>query len=416
MSGGELRARLEAVLGPSGVVALSGVSLEGARPAFALRPASGEELAALLPVLAEAGAPALVRGGGTRLGLGHPVPTARVVIDTTALAAAPIVDAEDGVAYLPAGQALSESCEHVHKVGEGRWELPIDGAAPASTLGGALATAAVGPRGGAPRDAVLGLDVTLASGERTRCGGRVVKNVTGYDLAKLYIGSLGGLGVIEAAWLRLRPAPERRALVAAELPASALAADGPAIRAARRASVAAAGWSSPEPAPGAAPRAGTLCIELAGDAAAVDADEAALRAELGAAPVPLDEAGSNPWWRPTPETGLDFRVSCVASGIAPAAERLLAASARVDVDLRHGLVWAQAEPASEQATEAVFAAVGESARDGGGDWRLESGPAAVRAAYEVFGEASGHPELVRALKLQYDPHGLLNPGRQAGRT
>src|SRR5262249_60034454 len=61
----------------------------------------------------------------------------------------------------------------------------------------------------APGDQGLGLEVVLGDGVLAKCGGRVVKNVTGYDLAKLYTGSLGTLGVIAAAWLRLRPRPER---------------------------------------------------------------------------------------------------------------------------------------------------------------------------------------------------------------
>ena len=90
------------------------------------------------------------------------------------------------------------------------WELSLDPPGRDSTVGGCLAAASVGPRAlglGLPRDQVLGLTVSLASGERVRCGGRVVKNVTGYDLNKLYTGSFGSLGVIESAWLRLRAAP-----------------------------------------------------------------------------------------------------------------------------------------------------------------------------------------------------------------
>jgi len=225
----DLHARLARVLGAADLELLEGQRIEAATPSLRARPADGEQLAELLTILGETGTPALLRGGGSQLGLGHPVPSARVLLEATGLRAEPVVDPEDGVAYLPAGATLFELRERVLKDGEGRWEVPLDPCDAASTLGGALATAAPGPRSGSPRDAVLGLDVTLATGERTRCGGRVVKNVTGYDLAKLYLGSLGGFAVIEAAWLRLRPVPERReppALLHATAPPAATAALG----------------------------------------------------------------------------------------------------------------------------------------------------------------------------------------------
>src|SRR6266850_1996232 len=113
--------------------------------------------------------------------------------------------------------------------------VALDDAGRGGTLGGALATAALAPRAlgfGRPRDVVLGCEVVLADGLRTRCGGRVVKNVTGYDMAKLYVGSLGALGVITGAWLRLAPKPAQlRVLQSDELDdASAVALGGLAAR------------------------------------------------------------------------------------------------------------------------------------------------------------------------------------------
>src|SRR5262249_19160904 len=95
--------------------------------------------------------------------------------------------------------------------------LPIDvPRAGEATLGGALATNASGPRRlgfGTPRDYVIGITTVNDRGESTKAGGRVVKNVAGYDLCKLHVGALGTLGVISQVTLKLRPLPESSALV-----------------------------------------------------------------------------------------------------------------------------------------------------------------------------------------------------------
>jgi len=164
-----------------------------------MRPASGAE--------GRTGVSALVRGCGGHLGFGNPPRSADVFVCVERLTGVDEFDAADGVCHAAAGTTLAEVRETVAARG---WELPLDPPGERTSVGGTLAAAAVGPRAlgfGLPRDGVLGLEVVLANGERTRCGGRVVKNVSGYDLGKLYTGSLGTLGVIEGAWLRLRPRP-----------------------------------------------------------------------------------------------------------------------------------------------------------------------------------------------------------------
>ena len=139
-----------------------------------------------------------------------PPPRADAVLSTERLVGIDEFDPSEGVCHVLSGTPLSELRERVAATG---WELPLDPPGAGSTVGGCVAAASLGAPvlsgSEPPRDIVLGLEVALASGQRTRCGGRVVKNVTGYDLNKLYTGSFGALGVIEAAWLRLRPKPDR---------------------------------------------------------------------------------------------------------------------------------------------------------------------------------------------------------------
>jgi glycolate oxidase FAD binding subunit len=114
----------------------------------------------------------------------------------------------DLVACVQAGVRLADLQKELAR--HGQW-LPLDPPYPDATIGGILATNSSGPRRfayGTARDHLIGLRVMGADGEITRSGGRVVKNVTGYDLHKLHIGAFGSLGVITAANFRLRARPE----------------------------------------------------------------------------------------------------------------------------------------------------------------------------------------------------------------
>ncbi|MDX1648862.1 MAG: FAD-binding protein, partial [Myxococcota bacterium] len=178
----DVRSLLQASLGEAALGPREARTELAGGPCPVLRPADGGTLATALRVLAEHRLPALVRGGGTKTPPGAGV-GARVVLDTGALGGVRELDVDEGVAQVGAGLPLAELAAALEGSG---WEAPLDPPGEAGTVGGALAAAAVGPRFGHPRDVVLGLDVALATGERTRCGGRVVKNVTGYDLAKLH--------------------------------------------------------------------------------------------------------------------------------------------------------------------------------------------------------------------------------------
>ena len=386
-------------------------AVEGAKLEATLRPAGGEALAAALRLLSEEALPALVRGGGTRLGTANVPCRARVLLETQGLQEPLEIDVEEGVARAPAGAKLSALRGAL--AGSG-WELPLDPPGSGTTLGGALAASAVGPRFASPRDVVLGLGVALASGERIRCGGRVVKNVTGYDLAKLFVGSYGTLGVIEWAWLRLRPVPEETRVCVAPLEPGA---DESALAAARRPSARAAAvvdaalW--PEALPDGASRA--LVVELAGDAAAVEDDERALASALGVARA---EAGAIDALRDAQGAGpLRVRIAALPGGLADAAAVLRAGGGAVLTHPARGLLWARFAldgPEDERGTEGALRAAGEAARVAGGACLLEAAPVAAREGREVFGGTSATLALERAVKRQYDPLGILNPGRFAG--
>lgn len=403
----DLAATLERELGGDVLECHEPDELDGVALAATLRPVDGPGLGEAVRALGRHGLAAVLRGAGRHLSLGNPPSRADVFLATDRLAGVDTFEAGEGVCHAAAGTRLAELRR---VVGEQGWEIPIDAPAEA-TLGGALAAAALGPRShgyGLARDAVLGLEVVLGSGERTRCGGRVVKNVTGYDLAKLYVGSLGTLAVIEGAWLRLRPRPEATRVVAASL-ADLEAGCAFALEAARRVSTrACALWGSA--------RRGYECVvELAGDELAVAHDAQALAAEV-VAPQRLAElaevqSGSS-------AGDLVLRIAALPTALPAIAHELAAAGAELAVHPGLRLLYARfvARAESPPAYDEALRAAASAARRADAALRIESAPPAVKRGRDVFGAGAAEIRLVRALKTRFDPQGTLAPGRAAGAT
>lgn len=406
---GTALAQLEAAAGPDSVVANAALRIDGAALPLCIRPVDGAALARTVVCLGQQALPVVISGGGTRLDCGNPPRGARALLSLQRIAGILELDAGDGVLRAAAGTPLSELRRAAHEAG---WELPLDAPGAASTLGGALASAAIGPRAlgyGLPRDQVLGLDVVLASGERTRCGGRVVKNVTGFDLNKLYVGSLGRLGVIEAAWLRLRPRAAEVRWECAEFDdlGAALASGSEASRrAAARAVVVAANAAAPA----------RLVVEWAGDAARVARDVAWARSAWGSREcgVAALDALRREEIATGPESSLRLRIGCLPTRL-PALCARIAASARLRIQPGLQLLHAEFEPADETEARRCLEAAIAAVREVEGEWRIERAPLATKQGLDVFGVDAGSLALMRALTERFDPEGLFNPGRGPGR-
>jgi glycolate oxidase FAD binding subunit len=406
----ELRTVLERELG-------AGALRDGPGPpeGFTVETPDVEALGAALRLLGEAGGSARIRGMGTHDGLGNVAETPPAVLSTAALRGVEELDTQDGVVRVRAGTPLGELCEAAAPHG---WEVPLGGP-PTGSLGGTLATAAVGPRRlgqGPTRDSVLGLDVVLATGQPTRCGGRVVKNVTGFDLAKLYTGSFGCLGVIESAWLRLRPLPETVAVCAASLERDADPV-GTAVETARRATVRCAALLDAGPAQrvGLAAAGGPmLVVELAGSELGVRGDLAWLagRCEVVESQPELIDALARAQ-RETPSGRLRARLAVLPSGCSRATRSLRSEGAQLIVHAGIGLIYAELE-----ATSDAVAAVERIAAQLRMEARFEALSDELKRGRDVFGVGANRRAVVermRALKARFDPAGVLNPGRFLGR-
>jgi glycolate oxidase FAD binding subunit len=182
--------------------------VDGIQPSGVIAPGTAQEIAQVLHYCSSAGLAIIVRGGGTKLGLGNRPQKADFVLSTGRLNRVIEHAWEDMTATVEAGCAIGKFQSALREHGQ---MLAADPVQPErATVGGVLATAESGTlriRYGAIRDLALGLEMALPDGSVIKAGGKVVKNVAGYDLTKLAIGSLGTLGVITRAVFRLHPVP-----------------------------------------------------------------------------------------------------------------------------------------------------------------------------------------------------------------
>ncbi|MCA1640623.1 MAG: FAD-binding oxidoreductase [Acidobacteria bacterium] len=184
--------------------------------ALVVSPASTDEAAEVLLVASREGVPVVPEGAGTWLGDDQTHARGCVFVSTRRLSRIVAHSPADLVVTVEAGVPLSALNEELARAGQ--W-LPLDPPGGAGTsVGGVVATNTAGAHGsayGTPRAFVLGMTVVLADGRVVRVGGRVVKNVAGYDLSKLFTGSFGTLGLITEINFKLRPRPEREATLRA---------------------------------------------------------------------------------------------------------------------------------------------------------------------------------------------------------
>ena len=184
------------------------VEIDGVSPRDVVSPTSAEELAAALKAADDAGQAVAAVGGGTQLDLGMPPRRLDQVIETTGLNRVVEYEPADLTVTVEAGMRFAELQKRLAE--EGQFLALDPPVAEGATIGGVIATNASGPLRfafGTARDLVIGTRVANPGGSLTRAGGRVVKNVAGYDLNKLYVGSLGTLSIIVELSFKLAPIP-----------------------------------------------------------------------------------------------------------------------------------------------------------------------------------------------------------------
>ncbi|HVS67155.1 MAG TPA: FAD-binding oxidoreductase [Mycobacteriales bacterium] len=363
-----------------------------AQTAELFRPTSIDRLAEMLRTASDDGRSVGIRGAGSKEtwgGVGAPVDA---VLSTRGLDRIVEHAAGDLVITVEAGVALADVQRTVAAAGQ--W-LALDPPEPGATVGGVVATAASGPRRlryGTPRDLLIGITVVLADGTVAKSGGKVVKNVAGYDLGKLFTGSFGTLGVIAECTFRLHP--RQPALRAVSTPTH-----DPAERFAE---VLATGGE-----PAAAEWDGTTLTTVFESIEAA-ADEQAERAILAIGGQLSDAVppgfGARPW--DATSVGLKVTHRLGATSDAIAAVRSATPNARLRVAAGSGVVLAGVGADDLGALDSLRKSI--AALDG--QVVVASAPEEAKRDVDVWGPVRGLPVMQR-IKEQFDPDGRMCPGR-----
>jgi glycolate oxidase FAD binding subunit len=421
-----LAERLAGVVGTEHVSAAPDLDVDGARPAVAVAPGTLEEAAAVLAAVRAAGAALALWGGGTKQRIGPPPARLDVVLHTHRLNALIEWEPADLTAAVQAGMTLAALQSMLVERGQ---QLPVEAPVPErATLGGLAATNTCGPRRwlyGGWRDLLVGMSMALTDGTVIKTGGRVVKNVQGYDMAKLFTGSLGTLGIIGQANLRLLPLPAARRLLVARGDRETVSGFLETVAASQMrvstvdlldgASAGACGL-------GDGGHAGLVLVE--GTRTAVDAHSAQLEREArgaGARPEVVDGDALHPVWRAwvdlgrVDDLGPDEALLTVTARPSDVAEVLRALEGAVGMCGVTARCWARAGNGVAYARLSGEGAALQSlllAR-----WpatTLVAGNPAVERAARPWGAEPDGLSLMRALKQRFDPAGILQPGRFVG--
>ena len=446
--------KLSELLGPSAVQspeALEGYAVDGVIPQAAVQAPDRQAVAEIMRWASKEGISVFPRGGGTQLALGNVPDRVDLALDLSLQTRMLDYQPADMTATVEAGMPLRQL---QHQLAPGSQTLCLEAPlATKSTIGGILAANATGPLQysyGQPRDWLIGIAVIQANGLETKAGGKVVKNVTGYDLNKLYTGSLGTIGVIVEATFKLSPLPMDQGTVVARFstlgegiragatllrqvyaPQGVHVVDG---QVARQLDIGPATTSLERVEP-----QGALALAFfSGRPRTVKrrmADSAGALRTSGALDVGYtDKMESRPLLQQLTDLGwgwdtrpyLAIKVMVPPSAVARVAEQCrqdvpLGLPPGVVADPGFGMIrlfWWSGSVSDWIDDSLVLQTIlraRQLAREAGGFAMVEHCPLAIKKQIDVWGEHSHGMEIMRRIKQKFDPLAILNPGRFLGR-
>jgi glycolate oxidase FAD binding subunit len=394
-------------------------AIAGVVPALVARPSDAAEVAATVAAAAAAGAALVPLGRGAHRGLGHPPARYDLALVTERLARIRDYTPADMTLTVEAGTTVAALDAVLAR--EGQW-LPLEPPVPdVTTVGGLLAADLAGPLAasqGRARDFVIGVEVVTAAGVRARAGGRVVKNVAGYDLMKLFTGSLGTLAVLTEVTFKVRPRPEIQRVLLFAVPdlTSALAVAGAVTASEGVLAVVASADAD----------GARVLVRLGGVAADVAAAATRVLPVTEAASVELERDGADT--DPAVAAALarvrDFaqhvagdvvvrcavlpsRLPAVASAIAAAVPDVVAWR----VDALRGTLHAALVTARATAALATLAGIADRH---GAHLVVERWPVELAGSVAVWHPLPAALPLMRRMKQALDPTGVFAPGRFVG--
>jgi glycolate oxidase FAD binding subunit len=389
-------------------------AVDGVAPQMVVEPANEQEVARVMKVAASAGLHVLPRGGGTKMNWGNPARGGEVVVPMGRMNRVVEHAFGDMTATVQAGCSFQLLQEALDAHGQ---RVALDPLWPdKATVGGILAVNDSGPlrvRFGSLRDLIIGITLVLPDGTVAKSGGKVVKNVAGYDLPKLATGSLGTLGIITQAIFRLHPTPRESRTITFSAPdtksitelmlaiqTSKLVPTGVQLRAGQSSSL-------------------EIDVRFEGTCVGCDSQTEQLL-QMASATTRIDSsdgvwnARETLWEGNSPAavckcTLLPTELQSFVERIRTFPAQKLTTWRLVAQSVGVGLVRLEASQVDVLAD--VILALRAGLESGGGSLSILSAPLAVKTKMDVWGSAGDALALMRSIKAQFDPMGVLNPGR-----
>ena len=387
-------------------------AVDGVQPSFVVEPGTVEEISELLRFAADEGLAVSPRGGGTKVSLGNPPRDFDLVLSTARMDEIIEHVPGDQVVRVQAGIKLRDLQEQLAGSNQMLGIDPPEKDAGA-TVGGIVAANSSGPRRhryGTMRDLIIGITVVLSDGTVAKAGGKVVKNVAGYDLSKLFTGSLGTLGVIAECNFRLHPKLEAGRTVAVELESTQTA--GQAAQAIMHAQIVPSAvelqWGE---------GAGLLSVLIEGIEPSVEAQAETASYLLRGFGELTDEYPDS---IAPPGGEVVVKISAPPAELTGVLDSTLEACSRRGVTpsiTGHagiGVTYAALSGGGEEAQAQIVDELREIWSRRGGSVVVRDAPPAFKKKVEVWGPLGSRLELTRRVKQKFDPRGILNPGRFAG--
>jgi glycolate oxidase FAD binding subunit len=397
-------------------------AVDGVRPSIVVEPGTIEETSEVMKLASREGLAVSPRGGGTKIGLGNPPRQVDLILSTARMDGIIEHVPGDQIVRVQAGLKLQDLQE---SLAESDQMLGVDPPEEGATIGGIVAANSSGPRRlryGTVRDLIIGIKVVLADGTVAKAGGKVVKNVAGYDLSKLFTGSLGTLGVIAEANFRLHPIREtartvflevddheKIADVTQELTHSSFSQfvlDALEIR-----------WEGDR---------GVIAALFEGIEPAVEAQSSVATEVLrshGETSVLGEEDGEEFWEsfarRPWDAGDVGLKIGAPPSDLTAVLASVLGAAERAGVEARlSGHAGTGATFAGLSGGEDGLVEVVEEVREirvrRSGSVVVQEAPLTVKERLDAWGAGGDYLGLTRRVKEKFDPGYTMNPGRFLG--